>query len=707
MAEQVEPVCSNYLPDKEFPTFCDIDYTQAYCCNPATSGDSFAVCDPEANLCVVGPVGCHMVFPPLNNEGQPMYKTALNATTRSSWVKIAFQQYIDGDENPYNTWQTILTMGNNSQPYNEEGCMATIKGFQYGWGTLNQGNRCRITILDQKGSTFQQWVERMGINPEGDSSPIQGKYRMKVQFGWYLTGGGDADICGQPTQPLFQGVTASGVLPITQPQPGFNSAFIICSPVMYFITDWINVHFDQGKFIYELEGVDTLVRGQEQMIDKIFGRDGRQIYFTKAVELLGRFSMPPFRPEFKAIDATGNVVPLQFYPDLPETKILPEDEADCDGYGPFRVWHTNQMSPLAIIHEWLKTVVARDQTGKIPSGKTNITMNFDPTYKFDVNNPDNPNCATCTSTQPQYGRLLLWANGIPYCQDNFNDSQINSRMKAVYTVNGGNCSPVLHFAPAFRWHSQAAMRAGGVSVPVGGNTNVNQSSGFVKANCPIASSRGPVRELVGPPTPEAMKSNTPALRVQEANFHHVMTNLVIGAIEADLRVEGDPSDWLCSPASGYGKSVGIIFINPYFLFDKMDGNCPVWLAGDPDDPFTDFRSICNELLTSKGWFIMGADHQIKDGQYITTIKLRLLAPGAELLPSGSITRLGAWDGAPNGNAQPLPYGGQFGCLDKYLVGGAAAAWGSQINEEGQTVWVGGGTPCGDNYDLAPVPLPPN
>lgn len=716
---QIEPNC-DYPLDREFPIACDVDHEKAYCCkdeaNLSDPFDDFVFCDGET--CVIGPPGCHMIFPELsvseNDNVEPMYKTALSATAMSPWVKVAFQQYEEASENPDATWATILTMGNLSQPFNDEKCMAMIKNFQYGWGAVNRGNRCRFTILDQKGSTFQEWVERMGINPEGDAVPVQGKYRMKVQFGWYISGGANEDICGQPATPLTKDQDEGGILKITVPAEGFNTAFIICSPVMYFITDWINVHFENGKFIYELEGVDSLVRGQEQIIQRTFGTNKKQMYFTKAVELLGRVSFPPFRAEFKAIDATGKITDMQFFPDDgdPETRTCRKAgpdctgfDSDCQGWGPYGIWQANSTTPLGVIHEWLKRVFARDLTGKIPSGKTSITANYDPTYKFQPNVKGADPCAECVAALPQYGRMLLWANGIPYCQGNFNDAEINNRMKAVYVVNGGNCSPVLHFAPAFRWHSTAAQKAGGLAVPVGGsNTNVGQIAGAVKAACPIAATPGPRRMQVVAPTDRIMKTRNAVLKTQEATYHHIMTNMVIGAIEADLRVQGDPSFWLCSPFEGYGRSVGIVFINPYFLVHgNSDTDCPVWALNDPDAKETAFKSICNELLTSKGWFVMGVDHQIKDGTYSTTLKLKLIAPGAEILPATNPpTGLGGW-----AEATPLPYGGQFGCLNRTLVGSTAAGWAFEgTDPDGGEIWVGGGTPCSTNYTFT-SDLPPD
>lgn len=697
----IQPDCE-YANDPNFPLHCDFDYNTAYCC--LESEGAFVNC--HEGECVVQPQGCTMSFPFSNSSGQPMLKTALNGTIMSAWVKIAFQQYCGPTEYAPTTAETILTMGNLSQPCNQEKCKAVIKAFQYGWGTVNQGNRCRITILDQKGSTFQQWVERMGINPEGDTAPVQGKYRMKVQWGWYGTGGAESDVCGQPPQSLGDIIcsdTEASDTPQLPPAEGFNSAFIICSPVLWFITDWINVHYENGKFIYELEGVDQLVRGQENMINKVLGRSGGQMYFTKACEILGKISFPPFRVAFKAIDANGDVVDMQFVKpdgDVQCREDIDEQLGDCLGWGNHQIWMPNTKPPLAIIQDWIngQNVAAKDLTGKITSnkGRVGITMNFDPTYKYKKG--DDPCITDCgDSTQPQYGQLILWANGIPYCQGNFNNTEINNRLKAVYVVNGGNCSPVLHFAPSFRWHSMAARGKGGVMGPTVG-TVIDKSQGAVKTNCQIASSPGPNRHFRPAPGQQAVKTTAPGTMAEETTYHQVMANLAIGAIEADLRVQGDPSDWLCSPILGYGRCVGIIFINPFFLVDNKldDGSCPIWAANDPDSK--DFKSICNELLTSKGWFIMGVEHQIKDGQYVTTLKLKLIAPGAELNPAGSIVNLGG-----DSSATPLPYGGLSGCLTGYLVGNLGTSWGEVTNCP--ATYTGGGTPCDANYIIDPTPPP--
>lgn len=706
------PDC-NYPADPNFPTSCGVDYSKAYCCmnyDTLMQPQNFISCTSiPSGTCTAGTGLCHMTFPFLNDEKQPTLKTALSGTAITPWVRITFQEFAGTAECIDSTANNIITMGNLSEPFADKDakCNAIITEFQYGWGAINQGNRVRIKIMDQKGATFQRWVERMAINPEGDTTPIQGKYRMKVQFGWYTSGGADSDVCGQQAIPVQ---VSGGILPIGNAPAGFNTAFIICSPVMYFITDWINVHYENGKFNYELEGTDTLVRGQEYMVKSILGQDRKQMYFTKACQLVGAISTPPFRVEFKAIDNNGKVVPLEFAPrgtpNNVKDRLSINDQfaaGDCDGYGPYGIWSPYTRSPIESIKNWIirNGIVAKDLTGKATSngGAVSITMNYDPIYKYNPSEEDDPECGVgCTGSPmagniPNYGRLILWQNGIPYCQGNFNEVEINNRVKAVYVVNGGNCSPVIHFAPSFRWHSQAAQRATGSMTPIKGTQNTT-NEGAVRAGCQIASGTGSTNNRVTPGANMENKVNQPGLATMNSTYHHIMTNLMIGAIEADLRVQGDPSDWLCSPALGYGRCVGIVFINPYFLVDNGQ-DCPDWAAGDPTSDNPEFKSACNQLLTNKGWFVMGVDHQIKGGQYITTLRLKLIAPGAELNPAGSITNLGGWGAAAQ---RALPYGGQSGCLSRFLIGNAGTAWGSPDYGFCGQDFIGGGTPCSPRYD---------
>jgi hypothetical protein len=254
-----------------------------------------------------------------------------------------------------------------------------------------------------------------------------------------------------------------------------------------------------------------------------------------------------------------------------------------------------------------------------------------------------------------------------------------------------NCSPVLQFNPAFRWHFALAEQAAGITYPTSGKQQ-KAIAAACKNNCPVSPTRGSVKDLVIADTDRALSGSDVATEAQMTKQNQIAANLGIAAIEADLRVQGDPSAWLCTPRSGGGRCVGIVFINPFFLNEGPESGisgsaqgCPVWAAGDAEDPAT--LSVCNKILTNKGWFVRGADHQIRDGSYITTIKLQLIAPGAEVTQvgmDGFATKLGAWE-----KGATLPGAGQQANTCNTIVGNSGTGWGTCVDSQGGCVkWVG-------------------
>jgi hypothetical protein len=648
-----------------------VNFQNIYCC-PGTENRFIDYGSNENELEIVKP-SCPIFgsFPRLDSDGYPILKSPLNGTSQSPWVRVAFQQYCQANDRASKaTNQTIITTGNISQlgGGGAETCTAAIKAFQYGWGTVDSGNRCRITIIDEEGGSFETWARRMATNTEGASAQIRGSYQMKVQWGWYISGSGPNDQCGQgAADPPPTGNNTS------DPPPGQNTSYNICSPTLWFLPDAITVNWENGKFIYTLEGVDLLVRAQEQRLNKVAGQDGgdrnpnnTEMYFTEAVRILGTWSMPPFRVRFLATDKDGNVVPMQFIKRKPQDHVFK---------GPFGKWATGELAPLDIIKKWLigGAVMSVDQTGNIetPEKEIGITANYDPILDLTTGVPKFPLPMEeeaqggpgpyCDPKLPDVGCMILWsANGVPHCQGNV--TNLDKRLKAVYVVNGGNCSPVIAFNPVVRWHFLLGLKAGGITVPLEGTAR-KQTEGLALTGCNVGSGRGP-RTIASMLDAVLGTIKAVASAIMKATVLHTAGNLMVHAIEAELRVQGDPSPWLCSPLYGFGKAVGIIFINPFFLTaDAIEGNCPAFKQTT--------SSLCNNFLTNKGWFVKGVEHQIKEGSYITTIKLALPAPGAELKfnSSGILTGLG---GMVSGAKMNL--GGTNASITEYAVGDAAVAW---------------------------------
>lgn len=683
-----------------------------YCC-PTPDGNFIE--NGDFGMSFVNGVGCpDFSFNNVNDDLAPMLKSALNGTAISPWVRIAFQQYFpDGTPDGDGTNATVITVGNESQLTTLDPCSAIIKSFQYGWGTINAGNRCRITIIDERGNAFNEWVTNLVVNTESASKPLIGVYKMKVQFGWYVSGGGPNDICGQAAADPDSG----------PPVAGTNTSYTICSPTLWFLPDMISVHWEGGKFVYELEGIDLLFRGQESVLAKGNGGDGSDLtdpfskgmFFTEAVTLLGRQSFPPFRVRFLAKDNNGAITSMKFYPSQSQhTNFDP-----C--LGPFNKWMPYERSPIAVVQAWLNTfgIIAEDLTGTVAGKKCGITINYDPTQNL-TNGPVTPapslwyttNCETCIqgrtqsvgclSNLPDYGTMILWTNSVPLCQSVLTDAQINTRLKAVYVINGGNCSPVLSFNPVIRWQFYAGLKAGGTVVPWNGK-QTKQIEGLFDSNCAVAGGRGIARSVAVVASALAgIVAGTVAVDgIQQAIQLHQVANLTTFSIEAEMRVQGDPSFWLCTPYGGYGRCVGIIFVNPIYLNQSDGQDCPQFQRLSAD-------SVCNTTLTNKGWFIKGVDHQIRDGSYTTTLKLFLPAPGAEINfntpnvpPTSSLTlsasdptgagALGAWV-----YGLPVDWGQTFASVLGYALGSQAATGLQNQDSPGVIDYQGGGPICLSN-----------
>jgi hypothetical protein len=78
------------------------------------------------------------------------------------------------------------------------------------------------------------------------------------------------------------------------------------------------------------------------------------------------------------------------------------------------------------------------------------------------------------------------------------------------------------------------------------------------------------------------------------------------------------------PLEWVNQKIAIVVINPFHPVehaDKTDGKVFDWLA----------RPVCNPIFTSKEWIIESVHHDIKEGSFVTTIKMYLV--GSELPPA--------------------------------------------------------------------------
>lgn len=627
-------------------------------------------------------------------------KRVLKGSSISPWVRIRFESQFSPDGNavspatcsvsggaakPSDFWDfTEITTGNISQPNHTDQCRAAIKSFQYGWGTQDAGNKCKVTVVDEKGSSLNAWISRLFRNTR--NTPVgaaaagfagsfnfntipQGVYKMKVTFGWLIIGGEDNEC---PIDGSFYG-PASCTPAVDSFDEGWTSYStkpnrLICSPPIYFIPNELNVTTTNGKYIYEIEGTDTMQRAQEQPSARVYGSGANPIHLGLAIKKMAAESNPPFEVDFLQIGNNGVVEPLLFTTPVNQGKIVDINttaplnattnlgDTSCvitsiplhlipgtggpqppipgcldffrppaagsstrrafERLGPLGTWPCHELSPLATLHTWINNVSAQ---GRPQSGMTGsppprgIVINYDPTYTTTRE-------VTIRGTPCQInfvGRLVLWANPLPHCAQPILDY---SQIKAAYIVNGGNCSPVISFNPNMKWSFQALASGGGTGTGSGRMASMRDGQGALRCRLP---GRGPRTNLVVGDIAlnqgaEAAVSNR-AVNLAA----HQTANPLHNPVEAELKIQGDPSDYFCTPFLGYGRSLSLVVINPFYLDGDNTNGCSLSWS-------TLTSSSCNSVLTNNHWFITGVDHQINNGSFVTTIKVRLVVPNSEV-----------------------------------------------------------------------------
>lgn len=578
---------------------------------------------------------------------------------------------------------TELTTGNISQPCNTEKCRAVIKSFQYGFGTTQSGNICKVVIHDESGSSFQSWFQRVIRNPFKQSGSGQSVNKMRIQFGWLVVGGDT----GCPAE-----VTGNATCD-DEPQTR-----LICSKAMWFVPLNLTANFQGNKFLYELEGRDLLMTGQNIPLQLTFGsqivdgdngqnnplnQDGNT-HFVDACVALGRKSKPPFVVQFAQLKEDGTddtPQPLQFWREpntgsggitelpghleqhwhyvsplgvpiggLDYYKPVDNFSLDCTGpvedagsiphcpagqttdddllyRGRLDIWRCRNQDPIGVLNDWKsKGILAETATAR---GGKGLTVNFDPTFEA-------PTDITLDPDMPTKGRVVIWGDagsGSIRLNRNFNE-----RKKALYVVNGGRCSPVFSFTTNIKWHWNALLTGGGTGPNTGQQHQAAESQRLGDdISSPLFNLEGPLPGAIDAAASDGqMEESEQAIRrVIRANQEHYLTNVPHDNIEAELRVQGDPSDWLITPFNAIGRNIAIVVINPFYLSgsDGVSG-CPQW----KQDPTT--ASPCHNVLTNVNWWIKGVEHSIKEGSFVTTIKCSLFWPGTEITPAPTETECG-------------------------------------------------------------------
>lgn len=361
-------------------------------------------------------------------------------------------------------------------------------------------------------------------------------------------------------------------------QPCDNQTRIFSQTSHTFLMTKVDVNFGTGLCSFNIKGTDITPQAIEMVNRQSFGQDDQRRSLKDAIREVGNlngcdiFYMRPGSLEMDAWEFQG-------------------------GSGqPEGVWRSNGTNFLQTILNW------------ISSFKTEAGNGIG--WSFNSRRPPGSS-----------NQLILWDGGPPECGSTIDPCQ---RSIGTYIVNGGNRSPVISFRPTINW-TFGASGSGGAASPSSG---VGTGGGTVeeRPECQILADPNDQRAPnVGTQTMSIVNDN--AIEVygpraaleesREATSEHSRVNTTWESVTAELQVQGDP--YLADPIYLRGKTVSIIVIQPFHLQD-LGGQCGEWLQTEP----------CNHILSNRAWLVEGCGHEVKNGSFTTTLKVKLDVPGASL-----------------------------------------------------------------------------
>lgn len=362
----------------------------------------------------------------------------------------------------------------------------------------------------------------------------------------------------------------------------------------------IDLSFESGKVKYKITGNDLGRRIEDTRVSNAQGTEDNKISLKEAISNLMRQNVPSVN-QVLYWDQDG--IDWGF-------------AGDAGPDGPMACWTSDQQNALATIRRWIAPLTTHNGKGILFQWLPDVTE---------------PTLVLLEDPTPTNGQVQPCTNNI-----------------GTYIVGGGSCSSVISFTPSLHWILTNNAGSGGING--GGATGGNRENAWSALNSTIervgrawtgAVDQNDVQWMIPDRIPLqrqlAFIAHENASRLQEVSL----------PIDAELKIMGDPFFvFPLSNTANHGvlyKYISIIVINPFYI------NSCNWLA----------QPSCNNYLSNKNWQIIGANHQINQGSYVTTLKLRLFAPNVEL-PQGS--PLGGMAGGitfinDSGEGNPLDNGG--------------------------------------------------
>lgn len=455
---------------------------------------------------------------------------------------------------------------------------AAIQSMQYG---ASDGMGVTIEIVDEQGGNFTKSFEALNKGLGDVTKDIQG---FELDFGWIVT------------KDYGENIDKKAAICKKLSLKEINGTGIFLLPLK------MNVVYEKGIVKYTIEAKDMMSRVAETRQECNLGQDDHKITLKEAIRTLARTGQSPrFDVEFLKSDYET------------EWDFNKSGDAEKKGEGPLSSWPTCQQNKLEAIRRWIKDYRTSDDKGIV--------------FQYMTRN----DFALQTGRVPKEPAVLvLLEDPSPSkCQKFIDFSQNNI---GTYIINGGNKSPVISFNPSVNWNFTSFASNGGSATP--GSGDAAKQDG--KSKCPGEDEKkidNAGAMTAGVPAPHSYGEDKAAEETVRSEVVHQKANAFrefLSPIEAELKIIGDPR--YVFPAMFMGKGVSLIVINPYHLRSNNQIGCCDWLA----------EPVCNPIFSNKNWMILGVDHQISSGSYVTTLKLKLPMPNFDL---SSDAPIGGQDGA--------------------------------------------------------------
>lgn len=354
----------------------------------------------------------------------------------------------------------------------------------------------------------------------------------------------------------------------------------ILSPEIKLIPMSVDVSFSGGIAKYTIIGMDAGQAVFNSREEKSYGSETNKMKLKEAIQQFCNDEEPKFQVVYQRRNADGSISRTWDF------------QGGEDGQ-PKQWWQANRQNKLSTIMEWIRPYRTDRDKGVIPC-IDNITGNT----------------------------LILWEDPQPGCDE---DVSCNDALSlGTFVVNGGKNSSVIEFSPNIKWYpTWSKLDTGGNSgsSSTGETTVAQRLCDDIQTNTTGTQTSIPVPHHA---ISHYGKANAHKETQKSGQLHNRAQAMMDGAlmpVQGELKIQGNPQASFVDLTQMAGKTVAIVFINPFHIVG--DSEFKDWLA----------RPECNQVLSHKRWLVLGINHSIKEGSYVTTIKVSLDAP-ASGLPEG-------------------------------------------------------------------------